>query len=82
MGSTCSSGRKQLCQQADQAGEKSFILGLMWERDDDLQSSEEVVELDGKQGLEGNVDKRDLVIKKQGRKVTIPSICTQVRKLL
>lgn len=54
----------------------------MWERDDDLQSSEEVVELDGKRGLEGNVDKRDLVIKKQGQKVTIPSICTQIRKPL
>lgn len=58
MGSTSSSGIKHLCRQAGQPGE-----GLAWERDDYLQSTEEVVEQDGKQGLQGNVDKREIPFK-------------------
>lgn len=51
-----SSGTKKLCQQAGQPGEECCTVGLAGER-------EEVVKQDGKEGLYGNVDNREIPFK-------------------
>lgn len=61
-------GQNHLCQRAGQPAEESFQLGKMEEGDDDQQSDEEVVDWGGKQRVQGDVDRRDVVIIKIGLK--------------
>lgn len=77
-------GQKHPCQQAGQAGEEIFKLGMIGERQGDPQSSEELVIQAGKKGVQGDVDKIDLLrpTKQNPRMLTAPSVCTQVRKCL
>lgn len=64
--------RRQLCRPGAEGvpGAHSWGWGWRgdapWERDNHLQSSEQVEEQAGKQGLQGDVDKGNLMIKKQG----------------
>lgn len=61
---------KCLCQQAGQLVDKHFIQGLARERDDYLQSSEEVVEQDSKQEMQSSADKREIPFKHKKKAFT------------
>ena len=61
-------GQNHLCQLTGQPAEERLHLGKMEEGDDDQQSDEEVIDWGGKQRMQGDVDRRDVVIIKTGLK--------------
>ena len=61
-------GQNHLCRLAGQPAEERLQLGKMEEGDDDQQSDEEVIDWGGKQRMQGDVDRRDVVIIKTGLK--------------
>ena len=74
-------GQKHPCQQAGQPGEESFKLGMTGEGQDDPQSSDEVVIQAGKERVQGDGDKTDLLKPtKQNRTRLTPTVCAQIRK--
>lgn len=74
-------GQNLLSQKAGQPDEESIKLEMMGEGGgEDPQSSEEVVVWVGKQGVQGEVGKRDLKTKQAGQRGPTSAVCTQIRK--